>query len=59
MQRVEVSHRIAPVDIVLHKEKAKKSKRWFWKLNRFIAKSVNYYADEEFRKAGYPLRWID
>ena len=37
----------------------KKAERRISKLNNFITKSVNYYADEEFRKHGGPLRWID
>jgi len=41
------------------KEEVKKSERWFLKLNKFIRRSVNYYADEKFRKNGGPLRWID
>jgi len=40
-------------------EAEKKSKSPLARFQKFISKSVNYYADEEFQKNGSPLRWID
>ena len=59
MEQAKVGPKIEPIDVVRPKKQTKKSKRWFWRLNKFITKSVNYYEDEEFQKTGLPLRWID
>ena len=60
--QARVDFRIKPVELpgieerIERKEARKESKS---RLNRFIRKSVNYYADEEFQKNGAPMRWLD
>lgn len=62
---VHVDLKINPIDLtqtreVINEEEArKKTGSRFSKVNKFITRAVNYYADEEFQKNGSPLRWVE
>ena len=62
---VHVDLKINPIELtqtreVINEDEAKeKPESRFSKVNKFITRAVNYYADEEFQKSGFPLRWVD
>ena len=59
--QARVDLKINPIELPRIQEKSEPEARKESKsrLNRFIRKSVNYYADEEFQKNGAPMRWLD
>jgi len=60
-----VNYKVNPIGLsqirgVASEVKARqKPENRFSRISKFIVKAVNYYADEEFQKSGFPLRWIE